>query len=97
LRYTPRGGEITMSVDETPAAVEVTVTNPGAPIDAALLERIFDRFYRADASRYNEPRTGASAGLGLAIVRTIMGLHGGSARAESDAAGTRFILTFARP
>ncbi|MEX3856438.1 heavy metal sensor histidine kinase [Paraburkholderia sp. BR10923] len=97
LRYTPRGGEITLGVRETPTAVEVTVTNPGAPIDAQLLERIFDRFYRADASRRNEPGTGGSAGLGLAIVRTIMGLHGGSARAESDQAGTRFILTFARP
>ena len=97
LRYTPRGAQITLSVEQTPAAVEVTVANPGTPIDAALLERIFDRFYRADASRHSEPRAGASAGLGLAIVRTIMTLHGGSARAESDAASTRFILTFARP
>ncbi|MBV8627784.1 MAG: heavy metal sensor histidine kinase [Paraburkholderia sp.] len=97
LRYTPRGGEITMSVQETPSAVEVAVANPGTPIDAALLERIFDRFYRADASRHSEPRAGASAGLGLAIVRSIMTLHGGSARAESDAAATRFILTFVRP
>ncbi|RAR52639.1 heavy metal sensor signal transduction histidine kinase [Paraburkholderia unamae] len=97
LRYTPRGGEITLRVDETPTAVEVTVANPGTPIDGALLERIFDRFYRADASRHSEPRAGASAGLGLAIVRTIMTLHGGSARAESDATSTRFILTFARP
>lgn len=96
LRYTPRGGEITMSVAQTPNAVEVTVANPGTPIDAALLERIFDRFYRADASRHSEPRAGASAGLGLAIVRTIMALHGGTVRAESDAASTRFILTFAR-
>ncbi|MGF6267295.1 two-component system heavy metal sensor histidine kinase CusS [Paraburkholderia youngii] len=96
LRYTARGREITLSVSETHAAVEVTVSNPGPPIDAALLERIFDRFYRADASRHNEPHAGASAGLGLAIVRTIMTLHGGSARAESDATGTRFILTFAR-
>jgi two-component system heavy metal sensor histidine kinase CusS len=96
LRYTPRGGEITMSVKETPDAVEVTVANPGEPIDAALLERIFDRFYRADASRHSEPHAGASAGLGLAIVRTIMTLHGGSARAQSDATSTRFILTFAR-
>ncbi len=97
LRYTPRGAEITLSVEQAPEAVEVTVANPGTPIEAALLERIFDRFYRADASRHREPRAGASAGLGLAIVRTIMALHGGSARAESDAAGTRFILTFARP
>ncbi|MCC8392434.1 heavy metal sensor histidine kinase [Paraburkholderia sp. MMS20-SJTR3] len=97
LRYTPRGGAIVLSVEQTPAALELSVFNPGPPIDPALLERIFDRFYRADASRHNEARAGASAGLGLAIVRTIMALHGGSARAESDATGTRFILRFARP
>ncbi|WP_321925078.1 heavy metal sensor histidine kinase [Paraburkholderia guartelaensis] len=96
LRYTPRGAAITLSVEQTPTTVEVTVANPGTPIEPALLERIFDRFYRADASRHREARAGASAGLGLAIVRTIMTLHGGSARAESDAASTRFILTFAR-
>lgn len=96
LRYTPRGGEITVSAQESPETIDVTVANPGTPIDAALLERIFDRFYRVDASRHNEPHAGASAGLGLAIVRTIMTLHGGSARAASDADGTRFILSFAR-
>ena len=96
LRYTPRGAAITLSVEQTSTTVEVTVANPGTPIEPALLERIFDRFYRADASRHREARAGASAGLGLAIVRTIMTLHGGSARAESDAASTRFILTFAR-
>jgi two-component system, OmpR family, heavy metal sensor histidine kinase CusS len=96
LRYTPRGGEITLSAEDKPTTLDITVINPGAPIDAALLERIFDRFYRVDASRHSDPHAGGSAGLGLAIVRTIMTLHGGTARAESDAAGTRFILSFAR-
>ncbi|HKT97050.1 MAG TPA: heavy metal sensor histidine kinase [Paraburkholderia sp.] len=96
LRYTPRDGEIALSAEQTPTTLDVTVANPGPPIDAALLERIFDRFYRVDASRHSEPQAAGSAGLGLAIVRTIMALHGGTARAESDAAGTRFILSFAR-
>jgi two-component system, OmpR family, heavy metal sensor histidine kinase CusS len=96
LRYTPRGGDIVLSVAETASTLNVTVANPGAPIDPALLTRIFDRFYRADASRQSDRHTGASAGLGLAIVRTIMTLHGGTVRAESDAASTRFILSFAR-
>lgn len=96
LRYTPRGGEITLDANTTPATVDITVANPGEPIDPALLERIFDRFYRADASRQNAPQTSGAAGLGLAIVRTIMTLHGGTVRAESDAAGTRFILSFSR-
>jgi len=96
LRYTPRGGDITLNVAESAENVRITVSNPGTPIDPALLERIFDRFYRADAARRSDPKSAGSTGLGLAIVRTIMDLHGGTAHAESDAASTRFILTFAR-
>ncbi|WP_322011208.1 heavy metal sensor histidine kinase [Paraburkholderia sp. J12] len=96
LRYTPRGSEITLSVEQKNEMLEVAVTNPGTPIDPALLERIFDRFYRADASRHSDGHAGASAGLGLAIVRTIMTLHGGTARAGSGADGNRFILAFPR-
>ena len=96
LRYTPRGGEITLSAASTPTTLDITVANPGEPIDPTLLERIFDRFYRADASRRSTTQTGGAAGLGLAIVRSIMTLHGGTVHAESDAAGTRFILSFVR-
>ncbi|MGF6602662.1 two-component system heavy metal sensor histidine kinase CusS [Paraburkholderia sp. GAS448] len=96
LRYTPRGGDITLEAAETPDKVRVTVSNQGKPIDPSLLERIFDRFYRIDPSRRSDPKSAGSTGLGLAIVRTIMDLHGGTAHAESDATSTRFILTFAR-
>ncbi|OXI78999.1 two-component sensor histidine kinase [Burkholderia sp. AU31652] len=96
LRYTPAGGVITLAVDETPDAVRVVVANPGEPIDPALLPRIFDRFVRGDPAR-SGGAPGGTAGLGLAIVRSVMELHGGNARVESDAAGTRFMLTFSRP
>ncbi|KWF09091.1 heavy metal sensor histidine kinase [Burkholderia pseudomultivorans] len=95
LRYTPAGGVITMRVDETADTVRVAVENPGEPIDPALLPRIFDRFVRGDPAR-SGGAPGGTAGLGLAIVRSVMELHGGTARAESDATGTRFILTFVR-
>ena len=95
LRYTPAGGVIAMSVDETADAVRVVVANPGEPIDPALLPRIFERFVRGDPARSGGV-PGGTAGLGLAIVRSVMELHGGTARVESDAAGTRFILTFVR-
>ncbi|KWF26125.1 heavy metal sensor histidine kinase [Burkholderia pseudomultivorans] len=95
LRYTPAGGVITMRVDETADALRVVVENPGEPIDPALLPRIFDRFVRGDPAR-SGGAPGGTAGLGLAIVRSVMELHGGTARAESDANGTRFILTFVR-
>ncbi|RQS35493.1 HAMP domain-containing protein [Burkholderia sp. Bp8992] len=95
LRYTPAGGVIALTVDETADAVRVVVANPGEPIDPALLPRIFDRFVRGDPARSGGV-PGGTAGLGLAIVRSVMELHGGTARVESDAAGTRFILTFIR-
>ncbi|MBN3783545.1 heavy metal sensor histidine kinase [Burkholderia sp. Ac-20345] len=95
LRYTPAGGVIALGVDETVDAVRVVVANPGEPIDPALLPRIFDRFVRGDPARSGGV-PGGTAGLGLAIVRSVMELHGGTARVESDAAGTRFILTFIR-
>ncbi|WP_423395976.1 heavy metal sensor histidine kinase [Burkholderia sp. LMG 21824] len=95
LRYTPAGGVIALSVDETADAVRVVVANPGEPIDPALLPRIFDRFVRGDPAR-SGGAPGGTAGLGLAIVRSVMELHGGTAHVESDAAGTRFILTFVR-
>ncbi|WP_193102525.1 heavy metal sensor histidine kinase [Burkholderia sp. Z1] len=93
LRYTPAGGVIALRVDEMADAVCVVVSNPGEPIDPALLPRIFDRFVRGDPARSGGV-PGGTAGLGLAIVRSVMELHGGTARVESDAGGTRFILTF---
>jgi two-component system heavy metal sensor histidine kinase CusS len=100
IRYTPRGGEIVLDAASNAGEVRITVSNQGQPIAAEHLERIFDRFYRIDPSRSILPSAGlsqGSTGLGLAIVRTIMELHGGTVRAESDAHGTRFILTFRRP
>ncbi|MFM0199532.1 heavy metal sensor histidine kinase [Paraburkholderia fungorum] len=102
IRYTPRGGEIVLDAGASAGDVRITVSNPGQPIAAEHLERIFDRFYRIDPSRSTLPSaelsqaSTGSTGLGLAIVRTIMELHGGSVRAESDGHGTRFILTFRR-
>lgn len=102
IRHTPRGGEIVLDAGASAGAVRITVSNPGQPIAAEHLERIFDRFYRIDPSRSTLPSAGlsqastGSTGLGLAIVRTIMELHGGTVRAESDVHGTRFILTFRR-
>ncbi|MBN3726800.1 heavy metal sensor histidine kinase, partial [Burkholderia sp. Ac-20379] len=98
LRYTPRGGAIRLIAHDTPAALTVTVMNQGEPIAADLRERIFDRFYRGDPARSRQVAgaDGGVAGLGLAIVRSVMELHGGAAHVESDGQGTRFVLTFPR-
>ena len=94
VRFTPQNAEIMLSVAERDGAVRVEVANGGVPLDANLLERVFDRFYRADPSRTSGASASGSTGLGLAIVRTIMELHGGKAHAESEPQGTRFVLTF---
>lgn len=69
--------------------VEIIFANEGDTIPAEKLERIFDKFYRADASRSSS--TGG-AGLGLAIAKEIVELHGGSISAESENEKTRFIV-----
>jgi two-component system heavy metal sensor histidine kinase CusS len=68
------------------------VYNLGPVIADEHLGKLFDRFYRVDPSRA-EP--GDSGGLGLAIVQSIMQLHGGRVRVSSDATGTVFELGFA--
>jgi two-component system heavy metal sensor histidine kinase CusS len=71
--------------------VIVAVENAGPPIPADQLARLFDRFYRADAARRDSSQ---SSGLGLAIVQSIMVLHGGSTQAASIAGINRFSLNF---
>lgn len=96
VRYTPRGRGITLEAADGAEGLRVSVANEGTPIDAAQLERIFDRFYRGDSSRTSGAKSSGAAGLGLAIVKTIMELHGGCVYAESDALRTRFVLVFSR-
>ena len=68
------------------------MTNTSPDIDPELLPRLFDRFYRADASRAHPESEGA--GLGLSITRAIVQAHGGSVQASSSAGNTRFVLVF---
>lgn len=69
--------------------IEIIFANEGNPIPEQKLSRIFDKFYRADSARSSS--TGG-AGLGLAIAKQIVELHGGSIRAESENGKTRFIV-----
>ena len=92
VRHTPSGGTVRIHVGDGTASVEVRVENSGPGIPAEQIERVFDRYFRGDASRSD---AGGSAGLGLAIVRAIMSLHQGSAAVtSSDAGPTRFTLSF---
>ena len=74
---------------EVDGAVEITFANRGDQVPAEKLERLFEKFYRVDDARSSS--TGG-AGLGLAIAKEIVELHGGTIRAESDREQTRFIV-----
>ena len=87
IKYTPKGGRITVRVDCSlgVAVLEVTDTGPGIPPN--LRERVFDRFYRVDGSRARGSAGGM--GLGLSIARWAVEVHGGRLTLEqADDAGS---------
>ena len=88
-KYGADGGTITLTLQKTDRQARLTVSNPGEPIPADQLSHLFERFYRADASRGEK----SGFGLGLPIARTIAQEHKGALKAESDAASTRFLYT----
>lgn len=90
MRYTPPGQSITVRLKEANDQVHVIIENPGTPISAEHLPRLFDRFYRVDPSRQ---RKGEGSGIGLAIVKSIVTAHHGNVSVTSDAHVTRFILS----
>lgn len=93
LRHTPSGGRVV--VRATVAAggwAEIAVADTGIGIAPEHLPRIFDRFYRADPARSTSP---GNVGLGLALVKSIMELHGGTSHITSVLGeGTRAVLRF---
>ncbi|MGI8432051.1 MAG: heavy metal sensor histidine kinase [Chthoniobacterales bacterium] len=90
LRFTPENGAITILIRPDKSATEIVVRDTGAGIGAEHLSRVFDRFYRADPSRASE-----GTGLGLALVKSIAELHGGSAKlASAVGSGTSVTLRF---
>lgn len=90
MRHTPAGGRITVRIAGAgDAALKLAVENTGETIPAEHVPRLFDRFYRVDASRH---RFGEGAGLGLAITQSIVRAHGGEASVRSDNGVTTFEL-----
>ncbi len=73
LKFTPAGGNINIRLDKKPGAVAVAIEDTGCGIPEKDLEHVFDRFYRAENATQSSTNT---AGLGLAIVRKILDLHG---------------------
>jgi two-component system, OmpR family, heavy metal sensor histidine kinase CusS len=94
IAHTPEGGAITLRASRDGDRLAIDVADTGRGIAASDLPHVFERFYRADPSRTTE--LGATnVGLGLAIVRSIAELHGGSASIDSaPGKGTRVRLAF---
>ncbi len=93
VKFTPHGGKISVRVDQDGNNARVTVEDTGQGIDAEFLPRVFDRFRQADSST---TRSFGGLGLGLAIVRHLVELHGGTVSAHSDGVdkGATFSVTF---
>src|SRR5204862_4758662 len=90
LHFTPEQGSIQIVLAEHAANFEVAVSDNGCGIAPEHLPRVFDRFYRVKSSRGSD-----GAGLGLALVKSIVDLHGGSARIQSEGGrGTTVTLIF---
>ncbi|MGH8752015.1 MAG: HAMP domain-containing sensor histidine kinase, partial [Burkholderiales bacterium] len=88
LHYTPSGGSISVTLTPSLRQVTLEVSDTGRGIEAQDLERIFERFFRAEKSRHD---ASDSAGLGLAIVKRILELHQSQIKVQSTPGqGTTF-------
>lgn len=91
IKFSPSNSDVTVSLHERGAGVEVVVADRGPGIPPEQLDQIFERFYRVSGA---QSRTVGGAGIGLAISRWIARAHGGDIRVESDVGvGSRFIVT----
>ncbi|TEU00762.1 MAG: HAMP domain-containing protein [Anaerolineales bacterium] len=90
LRFTLKGGSVTLAASHLEHEVEIRIQDTGPGIGAEDIQHVFDRFYRADKSRQ---RDSGGSGLGLAIAKSIVENHGGRIWAESpDDSGTTFVI-----
>jgi signal transduction histidine kinase len=100
IKFTSKGGRVTVALERVDSSIEVSVTDTGQGIDPEFLPYVFDRFRQADSTT---TRRYGGLGLGLAIVRHLVEMHGGTAEAESAGAGCgsvfrmRFPLVGIRP
>ena len=84
IKFTPPGGSVTLSAQRSDSEVVLSVSDTGTGIAADFLPHVFERFRQAES---NEARSHGGLGLGLAIVRQLVELHGGKAEAASPGLG----------
>ena len=95
IKFTPRGGVVSLRTQQSDAYGMLEVLDNGVGIPAAALPHVFDRFYRVDEARSRED---GGAGLGLSIVRSICSAHGAEIEVDSTPGhGSCFRLKFPQP
>ena len=94
-KYTAEGGEIILAMEFTPTQIVFSVSDNGIGMTASVIGRIFDMFAQAERT---SDRTQGGLGIGLALVRSLVQLHGGQVAAESGGIGqgSRFVMSFPR-
>jgi CheY-like chemotaxis protein/anti-sigma regulatory factor (Ser/Thr protein kinase) len=93
-KFTPAGGKVQIEVGQNNAHVEIKVKDTGPGIDPNFLPHVFERFRQADGTT---TRTHGGLGLGLAIVRHLVELHGGTIAVENRADGPGAVFTIRLP
>jgi len=94
IKFTPNGGMARVRLERVNSHLELTVTDNGIGISSEFLPHVFERFRQADSS---STRTHGGLGLGLAIVRNLVELHGGTVSAESSGLGQGAMFTVQLP
>jgi signal transduction histidine kinase len=92
IKFTPQGGDVWVQLERLDSNLEVKVTDTGEGIGPDFLPYVFEPYRQPD-----ESTTGQGLGLGLAIVRQLVELHGGTVRAESSGKGQGSCLTVSLP
>jgi len=92
-RHSPPGGRVTVSARQHDGGVRLSVCDVGPGIPAADRDRVFERFSRLDGGRMSRASRDGGGGLGLAIAREVVELHGGELRAEENTpSGCRMVV-----
>ncbi len=94
IEHSAPGSKLVVTIAPRAGATWISVANPGAPVEAVHLPRLFDRFYRVDSSRHDTGEIHGH-GLGLAIVKAVASMHGGATLATSDGGVTTIAFSIA--
>jgi PAS domain S-box-containing protein len=94
VKFTPRGGKVQIRLERVNSHVDIVVSDTGIGIDADFLPLVFERFRQADAG---PTRKSGGLGLGLAIVRHIVEMHGGTVKAFSPGLNLGSLFTVSLP